>query len=446
MKRKLCALMAAILAMSSLAGCGGGNETADSGVDVVRVWSGDGGGRTVWEELVTEFNETTGKEKGIKIEWTTIMDQQQVQVAYQNGQLPEIVACTNQDGKKMAATGDILPLEDFEGGKELLDEYDTIEQVDFNVYDGKIYGLISGCTVAGLIYNKDLFKQAGIVDENGEAKPPKTVDEMVEAGKKITALGNDIYGYAFPLKFSTYYTMTMPFATSYKNLNGTKYDFDNKTVDRSEIKGAWETMLKLKDAGVCFPGAESLDNDTARAYFAEGKIGMFPAISWDVGVFTTQFIAKCDWDVAPYPTLTGEKVSPTFLNIGGGYKISKNAKKIPDEKIIEVYRFMTSLKTRATMFERGISLSDKTDVLDVADTSKLDPRFVKFQELVDEDFQIRPEVRYTVEDKTDYFMKAWLGEMTLDEAFDTSTKVQNEAFKKAIESGELDVEFLKQYY
>lgn len=40
-------------------------------------------------------------------------------------------------------------------------------------------------------YNKDLFRKAGL-DPN---KPPKTWPELYEYAKKISALGDDIYGY-----------------------------------------------------------------------------------------------------------------------------------------------------------------------------------------------------------------------------------------------------------
>lgn len=44
-----------------------------------------------------------------------------------------------------------------------------------------------------LLWNKDLFKEAGLDPE----KPPTTWAEIAEAAKQITALGDDKYGYYF---------------------------------------------------------------------------------------------------------------------------------------------------------------------------------------------------------------------------------------------------------
>lgn len=56
--------------------------------------------------------------------------------------------------------------------------------------DGRIYGLpvgdLGGAYVMTLFYNKTLFKEAGIVDANGEPAPPQTWEEFVETAKKLT--------------------------------------------------------------------------------------------------------------------------------------------------------------------------------------------------------------------------------------------------------------------
>ncbi|MGE5598925.1 MAG: ABC transporter substrate-binding protein, partial [Bacteroidota bacterium] len=52
--------------------------------------------------------------------------------------------------------------------------------------DGRIFGIPTHGYVMGLLYNKKLFKRAGIVDAKGEAKPPTTWEEFVEAAVKLT--------------------------------------------------------------------------------------------------------------------------------------------------------------------------------------------------------------------------------------------------------------------
>ena len=447
--RKIISLLIAVSVFASvMTGCGTKTASTDDGLTVVHVWTGDGGGRAVWEELVDKFNKTTGKEKGIKIDWTTLAansgEASPIAVAQQNGQLPEIFATSLEEVKKFAGTGDILPIEDFKGGAEFLQDYGQPGIEGRNMFDGKVYGVYVSSNVPGIIYNKDLFKKAGLVDANGEATPPKSFDEIISFAKKITDTKSGIYGYSFPLKFGTAYTLSAPLASSFKD-GLAVIDYDNLTVDFSNWKYAWDWMLKMRDDGSLFPGAESLDNDTSRAYFAEGKIGMMPAMSWDVGVLTTQFVADCDWDVAPFPIYEGCEAAPVWRDLSGSYYLSKNAKKIDDEKVMEVYKFITSLDTRKAMYENGIRISCKKDVLEVADNSKIDKRFLKFAEILDERYEVKAMPSYALEgDSAEVvWQKVWADKMSVDDAIKDLTARSSEAFKKAVESGKIDVSIYK---
>ena len=73
---------------------------ADSDDTIVTVWSGDGGGQAVWEELVDEWNATEGDKKNVYIQWDTVMDATQHDVAQQSGQLPELVGLSGTRIKK----------------------------------------------------------------------------------------------------------------------------------------------------------------------------------------------------------------------------------------------------------------------------------------------------------------------------------------------------------
>ncbi|NIA12997.1 MAG: extracellular solute-binding protein [Nitrospiraceae bacterium] len=54
--------------------------------------------------------------------------------------------------------------------------------------DGHIYGAVpvTGYNGLGLLYRRDVFLDEGIVDENGNAKPPRTWDELFECAKQLT--------------------------------------------------------------------------------------------------------------------------------------------------------------------------------------------------------------------------------------------------------------------
>lgn len=450
MKKTLALILSLILCSTCLFGCGGEVEeikkktAADSDDTIVTVWSGDGGGQAVWEELVDEWNATEGDEKNVYIQWDTIMDATQHDVAQQSGQLPELVGLSGTRIKKFQKLGDIIPIEALPGGKEFLEEYDVPGVEGSNMFDGKQYGVHRKATTAGLAYNKDLFKKAGIVDKNGEAKAPESIADIREAAKKITALGGGVYGFIFPLKFSTNYTIAMQTGNSFDALNpAVKSDLDKLTMDYQGYKDMYGWILDIKEDGSLFPGSETLDNDTARAYFSAGVVGMIPAVSWDVGVYTTQFPAECDWDVCQFPVLDGYEFTQNSASLGGGMSISKNALK--NEKTaaatMEAYKFIYSLNTRTELFRRGIEISCKRDVLEAVDESEIDPRLIKFASFVPDNLKKYPSESLAIEGDNweTLFQKVWMGELTLDEAIADIEARATTALRKGVANGTYNV-------
>jgi ABC-type glycerol-3-phosphate transport system substrate-binding protein len=69
----------------------------------------------------------------------------------------------------------------------------------FSDADGKVYGVPTANYTIGLVYNRDLFKQAGLDPD----KPPTTWAEVRADAKKISALGNGISGYGDYSKSNT---------------------------------------------------------------------------------------------------------------------------------------------------------------------------------------------------------------------------------------------------
>ena len=450
-KKALTLLLALVLCVGCFAGCGGKDDAkkksaADKDDVTIDVWSTEAGAQAVWEELVDEWNATEGDEKNIFINWVTTTDSQKIDVAEQNGQLPHIFNCSSNQLKQFIARKSIIAINELPGGEEFLKEYGQEGQEGGNLVDGKQYSVYMNMRTSGLAYNKDLFKQAGIVDEKGEAKAPKTLSEVVEYAKKINDLGEGIYGFAFPLKFGITYTVTHPLSSYYdgKTAETSKdyLDLDKGTYDLRNYYEQFDWLLQMKNDGSVFPGAETLDNDTARAYFAAGSVGMIPAISWDVSVYNNQFKAECDWDICAYPAPDGREVYKQWCQRGGGMIIGRSAAEKNPEATMEAYKFIYSLNTRKTMFERGINLSAKNDVLEVYDKDVVDPRFVKFAEFVDESVRFATNENFAVEGDNfqTLFQKVWMGDLTLDAAIKDYAARYERDFKKAVAKGEYDVE------
>lgn len=439
-KRLFAIVMASVMSASLLAGCGQ-QSTQETGVTTINIWSGDASKKEAWTVLTEQFNATTGKEKGIKVEWTFSTDcMTNMDVARQSDQMPDISQLTYVQAKDFANTGDIVPMNEIAGLEKYAEEFNTPKLQNVNVYNDKLYAFLNAADACGLIYNKDLFKAAGIVDENGEAKPPKTVEEMRDAAKKITDTANGVYGYSFPLKFATYYTINLAFKRSFNDI---KYDYDKQTVDYSGVGEGFKVMMDLRDDGSLFPGAESLDNDTSRAYFAEGKIGMMPGMLWDVGVLTSQFVADCDWGVAPYPVVDEANLLPGYASVGGAYFVTKDGKE-KGEKLAEVIKFMYSGEVVTEMYKRGLVLP--YDMSLVKEGTECDiPQFGEFAETVDPEALVRLSPSLKIEgDAIDVLLgKVWSGNMTVEDAVADMNERATAALKKGVEEKTIDLEFFK---
>lgn len=96
---------------------------------------------------------------------------------------------------KYASMDALLPLEDLPGADELFAELDPTVVKE---YFGHKYYVPAGIDITLMIYNKDLFAEAGLDPE----KPPATMAEFLEYAEKISALpvrqdGSKVYGTVF---------------------------------------------------------------------------------------------------------------------------------------------------------------------------------------------------------------------------------------------------------
>jgi len=141
---------------------------------------------------------------------------------------------------------------------------------DLATYEGKTFGTALTPDVSVLIWNKDLFKAAGLDPE----KPPTSLGQIHEYAKKITALGNDTYGYYFSGACggcNIFVTSPMMVAAGSKLLPAKAGD-DAMTGDG--VKGVLTEMKAMWDEKL-IPGSAQADNGAGfLSTFETGKIGI----------------------------------------------------------------------------------------------------------------------------------------------------------------------------
>ena len=364
MRRYVSILLACLLLFSLAPAC---SWAADNKVETVHYFSSIGAYKDLLESEITAWNETVGVEKGIFIEMETNIDNYvtALDLALKSGNAPDLF---NRSTTAHVMGGYVASLDDIPEVQETLDLYRDVLIPGQNIIAGKTYTVPNSIYPIKFVYNKDLFKKNGIVDENGEAKAPETLEEMVEYARIITENGNgEEYGYvlSFGVSIAVRRLVMKSFIMStgagwYNNTLG-EYDF-------APFAPLFEAIKTIFDEGSAFPGYETISADALRAQFSEGKIGMMCSPSYDIGVLVNQFPAKCDWGVCDPPQI----VAPDTCEYNGvgymanGVAISSSVSEDRMWAVAEAWNFINSEALNAKLYATGNIIPSVRSFIDYA--------------------------------------------------------------------------------
>jgi len=150
-----------------------------------------------------------------------------------------------------------------------------------SVMDDKTYGLPIAASARAMYYNKDLFQKAGV------ANPPKTWAELEDAAKKISALGDGVYGFGLQgkeIETDVYYYYAMW-------SHGAEIVEDGKSgLSSAGAAEAAKLYKRLIDEKATQPGVTSYSREDTQNLFKQGKLGM---------VITAPFLSNQIRDEAP---------------------------------------------------------------------------------------------------------------------------------------------------
>ncbi|MBQ6234114.1 MAG: extracellular solute-binding protein [Clostridia bacterium] len=338
----------------------------------ITVWSNDAHSKGVFTDFVEKFNNGPGKELGIIIElsvygtdYYSVLD-----VSLTGDAAPYIFKCNKIP--QYASAGKLVALEDLPGGAELIAPYKEKNSEGVGLVDGKTYALPFKATTVGLAYNMELFEKLGL-------EFPKTWEEMEKVASTITENGNGmIYGYGLGM---TYVSYPLFFILPPASASTGRMHFDNATgrYNFSALAPYMKHLLKIIDNGDMFPGYETMDDDTKRAQFAAGNIGMIPVFSPDVGVLTTQFPATFEWGVGPYPTETEDTRYRMYSNPSTFYVVNQRAVQDGvEEQVMAVMNALLSEENLLNLFEEEKDMITRDDVKAQSTKTEVSPQWKAF--------------------------------------------------------------------
>jgi multiple sugar transport system substrate-binding protein len=149
-------------------------------VDYWEKWTGDEARQM--QQIVTEFNQSVGKDKGIFVRFLSMtkVDEKAI-VATAAGVPPDVVGMWDTNIAQWSALGALTPLNDLTAARVITRaNYKTVYW-DACTFEGKLYGMISTPGCVALHYNRRIFQEnagklrAAGLDPN---RAPRTIAEL----------------------------------------------------------------------------------------------------------------------------------------------------------------------------------------------------------------------------------------------------------------------------
>ncbi|MEP2532648.1 extracellular solute-binding protein [Shimia sp.] len=189
--------------------------------------------------------------------------------------------------------------------------------------DGVLMSVPLESSTVVMLVNNALFEQAGIEAPTNDPQDRWTWEKVADAGKKISALGEDTWGFNFHFGDSPYMALIMP-----QSKGATLIGDDGVTasgyVNSPEFIEAISAYSALYSDGIAPAGM--YDYSLALELFLNGKVGMFAGVVSDA--VTAGKRDGLDLTVAPLPYFEGgTPVTPT-----GSWHIGVNPRSANPEK------------------------------------------------------------------------------------------------------------------
>ncbi|MEW2612459.1 extracellular solute-binding protein [Streptomyces sp. NPDC047880] len=365
--RRGIAATALVASLALAATACGGSDSGDKADGPVTITWWDTSNATneapTYKALVKEFEAAN---KDVKVKYVNVpFDQAQNKFDTAAGSkgAPDVLRSEVGWTPAFAKKGFFLPLD----GTDALAEQDKFKPnlIKQAQYEGKTYGAPFTTDTLALVYNKALFKKAGV-------EAPKTWDDLKKAAATVKSK-TGVDGYWGSTQ--SYYAHSFLYGEGADTVD---VDAKKITVTSPAAKKAYGTWLSLFKG----KGLHKADT-TADAYahiqeaFVSGKVASIIQGPWEITNFYkgSAFKDKANLGIATVPAgSSGKAGAPT-----GGHNLSVYAgsDKAHQEASLKFVKFMTSAKAQETIALKNNTLPTRDDAY--TGQVKADPGIAGYQ-------------------------------------------------------------------
>jgi multiple sugar transport system substrate-binding protein len=303
MKRLLpVATLTLVLAAATACGGGGGTNAAEAAgkTGPIKVWLSNNKEEVAWGRAMVQAWNGAHADQQITAEEIPAgkSSEEVIGAAITAGNAPCLIFNTSPAAvSQFQKQGGLVPLDDFSGGTQYVEERSGDVAQQYKSPDGKYYQLPWKSNPVMIFYNKKILAKAGI-----DANAPKlsTYDDFLAAARKIKST-NAAQAAIWPAPSSEFFQSWFDFYPLYAaETGGTQLVADNKATFDSDagkkVANFWKTLY-----GEGLAPKEKYNGDS----FADGKAAMAIVGPWAIAVYGS----KVDWGVVPVPTSTGKPAS-----------------------------------------------------------------------------------------------------------------------------------------
>lgn len=324
-------------------------------------------GRTDVETALTPMVEAFNASHETQVDLQIIPSAEVVQkfaTASAGGSAPDMLSLDLVYTPAFAAGGQLADLTEIADGLSYYDQLSPAH-VGVGTYDGKIYGLPLSAEASFIIWNKDLFRQAGLDPEKG----PSTWADIDEMAGAVDALGGDVSGFYLAGACGGCNAFTfLPFVWAQ---GGDIFADEGRTatIDTPEMRAAVDLYRGLIEKGYVPESAETENGSTWFSTFASGTIGIEPLGAFAIGALANDY-PGLDFGAIPIPSPDGS----TTAAFGGGDNLVVSASTTRLAAVAEFVEFIYSLEGQ-TILAQYAGVPTRADTAEQALEGK-DPRYL----------------------------------------------------------------------